>query len=582
MGVRNLAAKRRLALGLAAACAAALTLGAYAAGALEGLEGETVDARFALRGASRPHDVAVVAIDEKTFSDLRAQWPFHRRLHAELLDRLRRDGARLVVYDVQFTEPSDPADDEALYEAVGRDRPVVLATTEVDGAGHTDVLGGEANLRAAGAVAAASNLLGEGGGMIRRYPSRLLGLESLATAAARLDGHPPAPGSFAGKSAWIDFRGPPGTIPTYSFSDVLRGRVDPSLLAGRVVVVGASAPTLQDVHQTSTATAEPMSGAEIQANAIWTALHGNPLQSAPAWLTGLAALIAAILAPLLALRMRPLLAFAAALATGAAWFAACALMFDAGLVLPVAYPLLGLGMGAVAMIAASYVAAFFERNQFSRLLAESQIELIHRLAQAVEQRDAETGAHIRRIGILCERLALAVGWDERDAEMLRHASAMHDVGKIGIPDAVLLKPGALDEAEWTVIREHTSVGGEILAGSSSPLVQLAETIARNHHERWDGSGYPRGLKGTEIPLPARICAVCDAFDALLSQRPYKESWSVEQALAEIRRCSGSDFDPELVGAFLEIVPELIGRLEEIADPAPPARLAALPAPLAGS
>jgi CHASE2 domain-containing sensor protein len=552
---------RNLALALAAAAALAIGVTTLATDALSRLEGDTVGMRFAARGSEPADDIAVVAVDERTFSELDRQWPFPRAMHARLIDRLRRDGARVIVYDVQFTEPTDPADDLALYESVGRAGDLVLATTEVDSSGHTNVLGGDANLRRVGAVAGASNLPVDSGGVIRHYPENLLGLPSLAVAAARFGGHPVPPRRFHDGRAWIDFRGPPHAIDTYSYSDVLSGRVDPRLLAGRIVVVGASAPTLQDVHQTSTAASHLMSGPEIQANAIWTAMHDNPLQSAPGWLALIAVVLAAMLAPLATLRLRPLTTTLAALAAAALYLVAAQVAFEHGVILVVVYPLLALLAGLVGMIAASYVLAFIERNQFSRQLRASQLELIQRLAQAVEYRDAETGGHIRRIGTLCERLARSIGWSERDAEMLRHASAMHDVGKIGIPDTILLKPGRLDEDEWRVVRSHTTIGAEILADSANPLVQMAERIALHHHERWDGTGYPAGIAGEEIPIEARICSVCDVFDALLSQRSYKDSWRLEDALAEIARNRGTQFDPVLVDRFLELAPEMLGELD---------------------
>ena len=153
---------------------------------------------------------------------------------------------------------------------------------------------------------------------------------------------------------------------------------------------------------------------------------------------------------------------------------------------------------------------------------------------AVEWRDAETGVHIERMGRLCERLAREVGLSVVEAELLRHASALHDVGKVGIPDVILLKPGKLDPAEWAQMQTHTTIGASILSGSKSALVQMAEQIARSHHERWDGSGYPDGLQGEEIPLAARICAVCDVFDALLSPRPYKDAWPLADVIARAR------------------------------------------------
>jgi putative two-component system response regulator len=136
--------------------------------------------------------------------------------------------------------------------------------------------------------------------------------------------------------------------------------------------------------------------------------------------------------------------------------------------------------------------------------------------------------------------------------MLRHAAALHDVGKIAIPDRVLLKPGKLDPEEWELMKTHTTAGAQILAGSQSQLVQLGETIALTHHERWDGAGYPEGLAGEAIPIAGRICAVCDSYDAMTSRRPYKDAMLPADALAEIQREAGRQFDPDLVAAFLTL------------------------------
>ena len=146
---------------------------------------------------------------------------------------------------------------------------------------------------------------------------------------------------------------------------------------------------------------------------------------------------------------------------------------------------------------------------------------------------------------MCERLGLAAGMSPADAEQLRHAALLHDVGKIGIPDRILNKPGCFDDEDREVMERHTTIGASILAGSESPLVQLAERIALTHHERWDGTGYPEGLRGEEIPLEGRICAICDVFDALVSARPYKEAWTVEEALTLIAAERGGHFDPRL-------------------------------------
>jgi CHASE2 domain-containing sensor protein len=559
---RLAATPKTLAVAVAAMIAVAGGLISYTAGAWPRVENDTLDLRFGVRGPTpAPSDVVVVAIDGKTFSDLQLQWPFPRSLHAAVIDRLRADRAKAIAYDIQFTEPSrSERADLALYHAIGRAGNVVLATTEVDASGHTNVLGGDANLRPIHAVAAASNLPADAGGIIRRYPYSLLGLKSVAVAAVQMAGHEISRSRFQPAGALIDFRGPPGTIRTVSFSDVLRGRVDPRMFAGKIVVVGAAAPTLQDVHPTSTASATPMAGPEIQANAIWTALHGNPLQPASSWLALIAILLCALTAPLTSLRFGVLASALIAVGVAGAYLGAAQIAFDSGTVLVLSYPLAAWALGTVGMVAANYAAAFIERNAFSRQLHESQVELIQRLAQAIESRDAETGEHVHRIGVLSERLALDIGWSPAEAETLRHASVMHDIGKIGIPDRVLLKPGELDAEEWETIKAHTTLGSQILAGSANPLVQMAESVARCHHERWDGSGYPAGLKGEEIPLAGRICAVVDVYDALLSKRSYKEAWRMEDVLAEIERGSGTRFDPDLVSAFLKLAPHLAEEL----------------------
>jgi response regulator RpfG family c-di-GMP phosphodiesterase len=186
-------------------------------------------------------------------------------------------------------------------------------------------------------------------------------------------------------------------------------------------------------------------------------------------------------------------------------------------------------------------------------LRDTQLEVVRRLGRAAEFRDDETGQHIVRMSAMCARLGRAIGMSEDECELLLNAAPMHDIGKLGIPDAVLLKPGRLDDAEWEVMKSHAELGAELLDGSRSDVVQLAREIALSHHERWDGSGYPLGLAGEEIPLPGRISALCDVFDALTSVRPYKVAWPVEKALGEILAQSGRHFDPELVPKFVELI-----------------------------
>lgn len=186
---------------------------------------------------------------------------------------------------------------------------------------------------------------------------------------------------------------------------------------------------------------------------------------------------------------------------------------------------------------------------------EVQHEAILRLCLAAELRDKETGMHIRRIQEYSALLGRKCGLPEDHVELLYLASAMHDLGKIGIPDGILLKPGKLDPEEWIIMKSHAVIGAQSLANSRFKLIRLAETIARSHHERWDGKGYPEGLTGEKIPLEARIVSIVDSFDAMLSQRPYKKPMPIEEVLGIIRSESGGAYDPAIVNIFLANIEE---------------------------
>jgi CHASE2 domain-containing sensor protein len=531
---------------------------AQVAGVLRALESSTIDQRFERRGAQPPDDVLVVAVDDVTFSELGTAWPLPRSLYARAVKRLHAAGAREIVLDVQFTEPTREREDMALYTAIEAAGGAVLATSESDGHGHTNVLGGDENLRAIGARAGASNLPGEAGGVLRRFTHSMTGLPTVAVVVAERRGLRVPPRAFAPGGSYIDFRGPAGTVPAISLSTLLHGEVDPRLVRGRTVVVGATAPTVHDQHATA-AGDELMAGPEVQANAIWTLLHGMPLRDAPGWLTLVAIGAMSLLVPVLALVLRPLLAalLAPALAFGYVELGQAA--FDGGRLLPVVTPLLGLTVATAATVAASHILESLARQRIAhrndvlqREVRDAELEIIQRLGQAVESRDEETGDHITRIGELAHRLGLAAGLGPEEAERLRRASAMHDVGKIAIPDSILHKPGRLDPEERAVMQTHATIGAQLLAGSRSPLVQMAEVIARTHHERWDGAGYPAGLEGEAIPLVGRITALCDVYDALISKRTYKPAWTTEDALDEIARESGRHFDPALAALFLAL------------------------------
>ena len=234
------------------------------------------------------------------------------------------------------------------------------------------------------------------------------------------------------------------------------------------------------------------------------------------------------------------------MALGALYVIGAQLAFDGGGVLPVAVPLgrardragarrcwcapsaERAARARVTRYNAELEAAVHARTQE---LAETQLEVVLRLARAAELHDDDTGEHIERMSRMCGEVALELGLPAARAETIRHAAVLHDVGKIGVPDDILRKPGRLTATEMTTMRRHVIEGALLLEGSASPVLQVAEIIVDTHHERWDGTGYPNGLGGEEIPLEGRIAAVCDVFDALTHERPYKVAWSVERACA---------------------------------------------------
>jgi len=208
-------------------------------------------------------------------------------------------------------------------------------------------------------------------------------------------------------------------------------------------------------------------------------------------------------------------------------------------------------------------------------VTETRLEVVRRLGRAAEYRDNETGLHILRMSKISANLARRAGLPDAECELILNASPMHDIGKIGIPDSILLKPGRLDVDEWTIMRRHTLIGAEILSGHDSELMTMARDIALGHHEKWDGTGYPYGVADTDIPLAARITAVADVFDALTSVRPYKKAWPVGNAIAELDRIAGTHLDPDLVAAFHDILPETLRVMAQHAEPAAAAQAASL-------
>ncbi len=356
------------ALVLAGAVAIGLSLIAWATGAVNGAERSSVDARFSIRGTqATPRDVAVVGIDAATLSSLKVQFPFSRDLHSQLIKRLVADGARVIAYDVQFTEPGDPAVDSRLMQTVFDAHRVVLVTNAPDvrpgHRGATNVFGGT---KIPGARVGDDGTDLDPDGVLRRFRYATVGLPDFAVLAARAAGHPVSRAEFAGRGAWINYLGPNRTVPTYSFISVLRGR-HADALRGKVVVVGATDTVLKDIQATPTSPA--MAGPEIQATKIQTLLDGVPLRSTGDLLTVLLTIALGMSAPLIAWRFGALAAALGALGVGVAFAIAAQIAFDNGHIVPIAAPLLALVLGTIGAVAITAVFAALDRERTRTLFA---------------------------------------------------------------------------------------------------------------------------------------------------------------------------------------------------------------------
>ncbi len=371
--------RRLTALLLLAAAVGAVALGiaGYATGALKRADLSTVDLRFHVRGTQAPPaDVVLVAIDDASIGQV-DQWPFPRGLHAKVIDQLSAAGAKVIAYDVQFTEPSgDPRQDDRLITATRRAGNVVLATTEVDAQGRTRIFGGGRGLRISRGIPSSAQLPNDPGAIVRRTELSDSGLDTFPVAAARAfrDGDLPLP---ARNDQWIDFPGPGGTITTIPYAKALSGAFDPSLVRGKVVVVGATASSLQDLHTTSTTGRQKMPGPEVQADAIQTALDGFPLQPAPGWVDVALIVLLGAAAPLLAIRLKVLWALLLTALLAGLTALGAQLAFDAGVIVSVVYAGVACLIATIAMIALKGMASAFERERvremFGRFVPESVV-----------------------------------------------------------------------------------------------------------------------------------------------------------------------------------------------------------------
>lgn len=362
-----------------AAALTAVVIAGYAAGALNTLELSSIDARFNIRGSEGPpQKLVVVGVDQETFNQSNLRWPFPRRYDADVINVLHRDGAKVIVFDVQFTEPSDTYDDDALITAVKGAGNVVLATDAADH-GKTKIFGGGSILQEIHATAGDSLLPNDADGRIRRMYYQQSGLKTLAVAAVeRYTGRPVSASNFPGDRAWIDYAGPPLTVPYESYWQTRLGHVAPSVFKGKIVIVGAADPTLQDDHFSSTSGSNLMSGAEIQANAVDTILRGFPLQGLGIGGDVLLIVLLGMIPPFINLRWRPVGAFVFAVTLAIVFTVAAQLAFNSGLIISFTYPLLALVLSSIGALAVNFMAEAFERERvrdvFSRFISQAVVD----------------------------------------------------------------------------------------------------------------------------------------------------------------------------------------------------------------
>ena len=356
---------------LAALVAITIGLAAYAVDLFDALEFDTVDARYQVRGTREaPPDLAVVAVDDKTFSDLGEQWPFPRSLHGDLIRVLDEAGVKVIAYDVQFTERTTNAEDNALIRAVDAADGVVLATIEVGKNGETNIFGGDEVLQQIGATPANTQIPPSSGGVFRYVPYSTRGLKSFSVVAHEVgSGETVDPDSLDPEGVTIDFHGPAETITTYSFSDVLNGEIPAEKLEGKTVVVGAVSPDLQDVHPTPMGGGELMAGPEIQANAIATLAAGLPLGPAPGAVNVVLIVLLGFVAPMASIRLKQWASLAVAAGAGLLFLIGAQLAFNSGSIVVVVYPLLALIVGYIGSLAIRQLLANRQVRRQERIIA---------------------------------------------------------------------------------------------------------------------------------------------------------------------------------------------------------------------
>jgi adenylate cyclase len=401
--VRDGGGRRTYALALVAVAAASagIALLLYATGLFHDTELASVDTRFSIRGDQKPNDqIVLVLIDDTTSHELPVRFPFPRSLHARVIDAVDRDGAKAIAYDVEFLQPTKPAEDAALIDAVARAGPnkVVLADSQPDPQGRSGVFGGQRILDQIGARAGNTQIGEDSDGVRRRVPFDVGKMESFPLVAAELaSGKPVTTGEMGGDSAWIDYAGGVGAYPSIPFSRVLNSQFPAGFFKDKIVVVGASDPTLKDLAQTPTSGSDLMSGPEINANAIATALDGFSLQSTPVGIDLFLIALMGILVPVASYRISPIRGLALGLLAAALYLICAQLAFNSDRIVPVLYPMIALSLSLVGSLVVYYVREAFIRRRvrdtFARFVPEQVV------GQVLEQTDEDLRLAGRRMEV---------------------------------------------------------------------------------------------------------------------------------------------------------------------------------------
>jgi adenylate cyclase len=368
-------------LAAVAIASAGIALLLYATGLFHDTELASVDTRFSIRGDDKPRDdIVLVLIDDTTSRELPVRFPFPRSLHARVIDAISKENPKAIAYDVEFLQPTKPAQDSALIDAVARAGPnkVVLADSQPDPQGRSGVFGGQKTLNEIGARAGNTQIGEDSDGVRRRIPYEVGNMETFPLVAAEIaSGKRVTTDEMGGPSAWIDYAGGPGTYPAIPFSRVLTGQFPPGTFNDKVVVVGASDPTLKDVAETPMSRSDLTSGAEINANAVATALDGFPLKSTALGFDLFLIALMGVIAPLASYRLSPLKALALGLLAAALYLVCAQLAFDSGRIVPVLYPMIALGLSLVGSLLVYYVREAFIRRRvrdtFARFVPESVV-----------------------------------------------------------------------------------------------------------------------------------------------------------------------------------------------------------------